>query len=392
MIYPANELDLLEASSLPDRQPILSVHLVLSSALELSRLYQALYDIISIVPQLGCRFDQKSNAWISLPLDPSALVKEVETIDFSCWNVQEDPQIQIQIKKDGHHAAIGFSHIVTDANGAKQLMYLLCDAYHGSVDKTLRNQRELTGLSVKQVAGVKKKSQKNHFLVMKTQKDTGNSVVCARGIDLSLLTYISRQTQTTVNDILLCAFLQTLHTLTGQNDISLPCPVDLRRFLKDCPLLTVTNFIGDYKVTITGMERKSWKDILTEIHEQMLQERSRNRQLKMLIPLHRCYQVLPKSLCVWMAKKAYHTPAVSLTNPGILDEKRLRFGGNKIVQAYIVSRIQRYPTLQISVSTFQGVCTLACHVDGTVEEIKVVHKILKQMERCLNMYKEQCDE
>lgn len=32
MIYPANELDLLEASSLPDRQPILSVHLVLSSA------------------------------------------------------------------------------------------------------------------------------------------------------------------------------------------------------------------------------------------------------------------------------------------------------------------------------------------------------------------------
>lgn len=42
MLYSANELDLLEASSLPDRQPILSVHLVLSSTLDLSRLYQAL--------------------------------------------------------------------------------------------------------------------------------------------------------------------------------------------------------------------------------------------------------------------------------------------------------------------------------------------------------------
>lgn len=320
------------------------------------------------------------------------MIKEVEVIDFSCWSVQEDPQIQIQIKRDGYHAAIGFSHIVTDANGAKQLLYLLCDAYNGTVDKVLQNKRELTGLSVKQIAGIKEKSQKNHFLVMKTLKDTGNSAVCAWSIDLSLLKYISRQTHTTVNDILLCAFLQTLHTVTGQKDITLPCPVDLRRFLKDCPSMTVANFIGDYKVTITGIEGKSWKEILIEIHEQMLQERRRNRQLKMLVPLHRCYQTLPTSLCVRMAKKAYHTPAVSLTNPGILDEKRLRFGGNEIVQAYIVSRIQRYPTLQITASTYREVCTLVCHVDGTKEEIKEVHKILRQMGRCLDRYKEQCDE
>ena len=385
MIYQANELDLLEAVSLPKCQPILSIYIELSSFLDVSKLYQALLHMVSIVPQLGCRFDQKRNEWHSLSLSPSSLIKEVDEIDFSCWNVQRDPQILIQIERHRGRVAVGFSHILTDANGAMQLLYLLCEAYSGQFS-TVNNQRALSGLAWNKAQGNAGRKHKEYPLIWKERSDTGNRTVCCHVFDLALIKQIARQNKVTVNDILLCAFFQTLYHITKQSNISLSSPVNLRQFLKDCPPLTVTNFIGDYSVTLKNIEHKTWKQLLDEIHTQMLQEKNENRQLKMVMPLHYAYHILPKSLSTWIAKKAYHTPGVSLTNPGILDASRLTFGDVKVLHAYVVSRVQRYPSMQITASSFQTQCTLTCHVDGSDEEMNAVHKILSYMEKCLYEY------
>ena len=145
-MYPALELDLLEALDLSIRQPVLYFQLRIQPCICINKLSQAVSQCIDFMPQWACRYDESSHAW--LPLTSYTIIDEVDDFDFSSWDITKHPQLQIQIQHaQGYDdLRIGCSHVLCDGNGAMQLLYLLCYFYNKD-SITVQNERNLSSLS-----------------------------------------------------------------------------------------------------------------------------------------------------------------------------------------------------------------------------------------------------
>ena len=388
MKYKANEMDLLEGMSLPDYQPYLCFQFRIHGSIDQHRLYHALCACIEKIPQLACRYDPKRNCWYPIPdLKEAMLLKQVDIIDFSSWDLTSSPQLQIQLKRKEKETmmAIGISHILTDGNGAMQLLSLLCAAYRGESLASIANVRNLISIPLKQ-RRQKEKRMPASLMTYEIAKEGKKQKVCVNGIKIADIKKAAAHQKATVNDMLLCAYLQTLHVISGQTTITVPCPVNLRPFLRTCPKQTIANFTGDYRVTVNNLDQKMWTQILKEVHEQMLEERRCNHDIPLIKLLHYCYRLLPLCLGRKVASCGYHSPAISFTNLGVLDHEQIDFDDCKILQAFMVTRPRHYPSIQISASTYREECTFTCHVVGSEADIAQAEQLLLVFYRYLKEY------
>lgn len=363
-MYPALELDLLEALDLSIRQPVLYFQLQIRPHISIVKLSKAVSQCITFMPEWACRYDEATHCF--MPLSTYDIIYEVNDFDFSTWDITKHPQLLIQIK---HHAEfdelrIGCSHILTDGNGAMQFLYLICKCYHSSCI-TIHNERNLSTLSFIKTKKSKCIKPKADMIKPNIKHDEHvKASILTQQIPIRCIQNIAHSCQVTINDVCMCAYLLALYDVYQQSSITIPCPVNLRAFLSNCPDTSITNFTGDYAVTIHNISQKHWQEILQEIHIQMKEERLRNDSLKEIKWYHTLYQLLPISWIRFLAKRVFHNPIISYTNVGRLHDTQMHLDDCEIVNAYVITALRRYPSFQISVSTYKNTCTFCANVQA----------------------------
>lgn len=383
MYTQATFLDLLEALPMETHPPQIIVRLRVEPSFDLDKLTASLKRCIQKVPELASSYHQRKNRFeLFETCDPQSLIHEVSTIDFSHWDLEKEAQIQIQINAhDPCEVGIGFSHILCDGIGACQLLRLLCSFYQGeqSLEENNRLLMNLPQQKQKQPVGKRPKSIPP---LIKDQCDPSQTMVFTQEIPLCTLKQLAHTQCITINDAIMSAYLYALSTLTRQQTISLPCPVNLRAFLEEPPMLTITNFTGGYEVSITNIQEKTMKQLNQEVQLAMKEERLRSIDLRLISQMTPISKVLPLSIMRFLARKVYVIPPVSYTNVGSLDAY-LSLQNHEIKEAYVLTSPRIYPSLQLTVSSFHDNCMLSIHMKGNETQAKKAQQLLNHVKEQL---------
>lgn len=371
MKYKGNELDMIESCYQSNQQPIVYCHMILQNRIDLQRLHKTMDACALVVPELYCHYDLTRNGWIPIQdCNSTNIIFECdEAHEFPVFHVLRDPQIRIHVlHKDSHDVlCIALCHILCDGGGFKQLLQLICDLYNHPHDPKPTNVHCLTRLRLKKNSCDWKSSRIATEEMDLPYEQTGNAIhsvklVIPESAFQAIRTY-AKANGVTINDLMLYAYASVLQKIKQVDRICIPCPVDLRTFLEDAPECSIGNFTGSYSCTL-NMKGKDASTILLDIHTQMLQERSHNRDLILIALLHGTYIVLPHALLRKFIYHFYRVPHVSFTNVGIFDHAKITFEDCPIDQFYISTVFREFPRFQLTISTFRNCCTLSSNLRG----------------------------
>ena len=385
MKYSAGMLDLLEALTLPE-QPVLFLKLTIQPHICMERLKDAVSQCIAFLPELALRYDKKHNCWRKQKDDTFSMIQEVEDFDFSSWDIEHHAQLCIQIihKEQQDLVCIGYSHILCDGDGATQILRLLTACYRQET-VSFQNCRTPESLPIIKLKKIKTKRRKTIPAALPFAPHPLHTSELHQSIPRKLLQQIC-PSACTVNDVLLCAYAQTLHSISAANAVTIPCPVNLRSYLQKKPSWSIANFVGDFQVTLHGLDHRDWRELLADVHQQMQEEKARCSDLHTIQLLHPIMKHLPLAVTKAVAKAGFHSPEISYTNLGKIDAASIYFDDCTITQLYLLGRARIYPSFQISVSTWKDTCTLACHVTGDTLQLMHAQKNLTTMCRLLHTY------
>lgn len=187
--------------------------------------------------------------------------------------------------------------------------------------------------------------------------------------------------------MILSAYMNALHTQFGWTDITLPCPVDLRRFSKTVEENSICNLTGNYFCHAKITNETSFEDILNMISEQMHAQKTSNNCLGGPIQFHLLYHLLPFRLLRKIFFLASPIPITSYTNLGLIEKNKLYFSQNEVKDAYIVTAIKQPPYFQITVSTFDNKCTLtSCLYANDCDQktvLRLMDAIILEINNCI---------
>ncbi|MDE7205873.1 MAG: hypothetical protein K2N90_01700, partial [Lachnospiraceae bacterium] len=87
-----------------------------------------------------------------------------------------------------------------------------------------------------------------------------------------------------------------------------------------------------------------------------------------------------------LCRMTYHLKHISYTNLGIVDRKRLRFENCEVETCFVTGSYRKMPDFQLSISTFNRVCTLNCTVLGNGGWKEKCERILRDIKEELLMW------
>lgn len=144
----------------------------------------------------------------------------------------------------------------------------------------------------------------------------------------------------------------------GWNDITIPCPVDLRRYNTNANN-SICNLTGNFYCRIHFNGNDTFEKVCNEISMQMRKQKNNIYCLKEPILLHFLYRILPRPVLQKVLLKKAPVSMLSYTNLGKIDDSRLVFSETDISDAFIVTAAKPIPYFQLTVSTYKNKCTLS---------------------------------
>ena len=377
-------------------------------------LKQAVQLSISAVPLISCCFDEKAHCWRKHGFTADSIVHLVKVhnedgsaarklllsaIDRTC-----EPQLKIFLVRDekSDTLCVLINHMVSDGAGFKEYLYLLADLYSKCEKGTgchakpqpfgKRNLNQLLhNLSFKQKLGILFATAQTHkpdpAMILPLKGDLSNPFVVIRRIEkepFARIRSFAKSSHASVNDMLLAVYIRVLHRVTGCADITVPCPVDLRKYKKSGQTCGICNLTGNYSCHVDMASGEPFGDTLKKVSAQMRAQKESDACLKGPMLYHMMFHILPFGVVRKLFYKISPVPVTSYTNLGIISDDKFRFGGLAIEDAFISTAIKHVPYFQLSVSTYGGCCTLTSSLYGTGEDRKTVEDFLSQMENELD--------
>ena len=360
---------------------------------------------IPAVPQIVCGFSEKSHGWVPGGFTADDMIHIVQggedamkKLQLTPLDFEHGPQLGLFLAQGEQDDAlcVTISHLVADGAGLKQYLYLLaelysrCEAdsgYHTpaqpgdrSLGQLLRGYRfgERMKILSAEVKGLKQdpsmypplRGDRNRpFLVRTVLEAPAFSSVVSYG----------EQRGASVNDMLMTAFARAMAHWTGNSHVAFPCPVDIRKYLREPERCGVCNLTSNYICDAEIRPGEPFEETLRGISAQMKAQKGSTACLKgpaLLRPLSR---VLPYPVFHSLFSKLFTIPVVSYTNIGVLDEKRLAFGTAQLNDAFLSTAVKYAPYFQLSVSTWRGTCSLCSSFHGTPEDESAAASFLEQV-------------
>lgn len=409
MKIKAEAFDIMQFFYGKAHDPLIHCYVEFSEHINEKLLKKAVTISMDAVPQIGCCFDNKSKNpyWKKQDFTGEDIVKVVNcdsnreewmnylssTIDF-----MNEPQLKIFLLRyhKSDSMCIIISHMICDGAGFKEYLYLLaklytelyCDnnkkielmAYSRSTKLLFKqfNFREKISIIMSKYSIPKEKQQ----LKLLFEGDENNPLFITYKIteeNFKVMKEFSKKKNVTINDIIIAAYARLLNRKTGIEQVIIPCPVNLRKYLVKNQKHGICNLTSNYICDIRVEKNCSFYDILSQVSQQMKIQKENNNCLKSIIMLETVFKIVPFNILEKNFHKVFTIPFTSFTNLGVIDEKQMCFGNIDIKDVYITGAIKHTPYFQIAISTYNNICTLSCNLYGTSNDKLLITNYLEEM-------------
>jgi len=389
-----------------EHDPLIRCEIDLGSHVDVSLLRDAVGVSIAAAPLVSCVFDERTGRWIEAGCDATDVVCVVDAgndLSLACSELlrpldhHAGPRMHIGVVRgnEADSLCVVVDHMFCDGAGLKQYLYLLARIYTameggsdgldlvrgyplrrdlGQVTQNLGAKNRLRAVLSKG-AGVGAGST--------PQLLSGNGPAEAHLIrvtiaasSLSTAADMARPMGATVNDLLLAAYARALCKRTGCTDVTLPCPVDLRRFGHPGQSFGICNLTSNYFCHLTIRDDEGFDEVLADVAGQMREQKEGVGCLQGPLLFHAIARVLPRNALRRIFFAVAGVPVVSYTNLGILDEGRLAFGSTETRGTFIATATKRPPSFQLSASTFRGSCALTSCLYADESDLAVAEGVL----------------
>lgn len=391
------------------QEPLIRCFVRFDGYLNEKSLKQAVDLSINAVPLIACCFDEKAHCWRKHGFTADNIIHFIEVHDDNTVSVRKlllssidrtcEPQLKIFLIRGEKFdtLCVIINHMVSDGGGFKEYLYLLADLY-SKFEKDANYQitsqpcgkrnlnQLLKNLSFKEkwkLLCSKTSSYKPDPAMILTNKgDSANPIIVIHRIKKEQFTQIinfSKNNHVSVNDVLLTAYIRVLHKNTKCTNITVPCPVDLRKYKKENQPCGICNLTSNYTCHVDITSEEPFGETLKKISPQMQAQKKSNACLKGPLLYHMIFHILPFGTVRKLFYKISPVPVTSYTNLGIINADKFSFGSLSVEDAFISTAVKHVPYFQLSVSTYGGCCTLTSSLYGTEEDRKNVYDFLIQV-------------
>lgn len=307
-------------------------------------------------------------------------------------DIFREPQVKILLVrgKSADTLLIIMNHMVCDGAGFKEYLYLLSDLYQKvgeniepeSFFEAPRGAGQLfenfSAKQKRQILHSKPTYAKPHTQATYSLQGGEYPIfgVCSiNSNELQTVKNCAKANGATLNDMVLAAYARTLFDETGNGAVVIPCPVDLRKYLKPEQKHGLCNLTSNYICSLELHSQEPFLETVQRISEQMQRQKSSVYCLKPVWMLQLIFRLLPFKVLQNVFHRVFTIPVLSYTNLGIIESGRLLFD-TPVVNAYMTGAVKYVPYFQIAVSTFNGTLTLSCNLYGTPDDRKQINRFL----------------
>lgn len=397
-MYKGTALDLIQTTYMESHIPLVYCYMVLEGPIDVDRLTQAVSRTTEIIPQILCGYNGETHTWIPAAHDHHSLVNiviEKNSDEDLIWDLHTGPQLKLNIchQGAGDRLQIAMSHILTDGAGFQQYLALLCNCYHEPDAQAVNivNSRSVMPLlfhtAIQRLPSTNKHAKEGNLPIIlpveQGQQFRHSLKVTLTEEQLSTVQEKARNLQVTLNDLFMASYAYALKNLTSQREMILPCPADLRKFHTPKSKLTIANLTGKYLCRISPAKDDGLEQITLAIHQEMKRQKSHGDCFHSILLLQILYAILPINRLRHMMRGLYSLEPTSYTNMGRIDEKKIFFQAMPIKECYLCGTYRQAPSFQVSVSTYQNICTLAANLCGTEKQSMIGMQLLHQMKSIL---------
>ncbi|MBF2347835.1 module of peptide synthetase [Listeria marthii] len=308
-----------------------------------------------------------------------ALVRKLST--------ENGPQICLTIVRTetADQLVIIMNHMLADGAGFKEYLYVLSELYSellGNPD--YQANLSLGSRSLNQVfEQFSRKEIKSIFTEKTTQKAVHNPSFPLKGdpknpeiiwtkvskTGFSQIIHYAKEHEATVNDVLFAAMVRTVQQTTQQNEMSIDCPVDLRKYLPNKTSRGITNLTANITCQIKATDDlSSFETTLQAVKKSLNPQKNSLAPLRIYYLLEFIFKKKSHSIAKKASEKMYSIPKTSFTNIGIIDDEKLVFEGSTLTDCFICGSLKYAPFFQVAATTFRGELTLSTNLHGTAKD------------------------
>lgn len=411
--YPAQAFDAMQYFYGDVQPPRIRCRIRFTGRVNITALRGAIEACQTAHPLLGCVFHPGRHRWeapqpaASVPLYESEQADEasVQQCLLSPLNETCEPQWKLFLLRmpGGDELCVIINHMVCDGAGFKQLLYELAENYsriaagesvvpvpEAPDSRRFRLLLHSLGLRGRLRVILSPTRPFEHIAspLLPYRGGSGCPVLIEKHLppeQFSAVRRYAHAADASVNDVLLTAYLRALHTITGKDEVAVPCPVDLRRFAAPGQTFGLCNLTGNYWCRLTLSVSEPFAVSLKRVSGQMRTQKNSVACLKEPMLFHALYAVVPFRLLRRLFRSMGGVPVTSYSNLGVLNEERLRFAGCEIANASLATAVKRPPYYQLSLSTWRDICTLSCCVDVSVEDREIVEEVINTVVEEMNI-------
>lgn len=367
--------------------------------LDLERLRKAVDTTIDAFPLIRCEYNESKRQphWEDKGYTADDIIEFIESpntneciVQHICEEIDafNGPQLKIKVveSKKNHVMCVLINHMLCDAAGFKDYVYMLSYFYNNIDRKTDYSIAPMGNRKIGQILKAFSTPDKLKIMLSKINMsinddarfdlkgDLNNPFIEIRRINkeqfCTLKTY-SKKHDATVNDIMLTAYMRVLFKLFGKT-LTIPCTVDLRKYLPNHMAGSICNLPTNILCNIGSEIGTNFEQTLYKIKQAMDKQKSDISCVKSLIMLEKIFDIFPYKIARAIVLKNFSNPLIAFTNIGIIDKRRITFGEIEITEAFMTGSIKYSPFFQLAVSTFDNIVTLSINLYGTQsDKIKV---------------------
>ncbi|MCD2252521.1 condensation domain-containing protein [Listeria marthii] len=308
-----------------------------------------------------------------------ALVKKLST--------ENGPQICFTVVRTetADQLVIIMNHMLTDGAGFKEYLYVLSELYSKMLENPdYQANLSLGSRSLNQVfEQFSRKEIKSIFTEKTTQKAVHNPSFPLKGdpknpeiiwtkvskTNFSQIIHYAKEHEATVNDVLFAAMVRTVQQTTQQNEMSIDCPVDLRKYLPNKTSRGITNLTANITCQIKATDDlSSFESTLQAVKKSLNPQKNSLAPLRIYYLLEFIFKKKSHSIAKKASEKMYSIPKTSFTNIGIIDDEKLVFEGSTLTDCFICGSLKYAPFFQVAATTFRGELTLSTNLHGTAKD------------------------
>lgn len=387
--------------------------LTFESGLDAEVLREAVISSIEAIPVLGTRYVDKGlkPRWERIDRarfgDAFTIAQTEKEFDESVtFRIDETagPQVKVCLFGSGPcEVALTMSHMICDAAGFKEYLYLLCEIYTGIMADpgyghiAVNGDRSERGVLKSFSTGTKIRSlltqvlESNHYGRRVFPFGAGGNeqpFILTRKLGREHSEAIKgygRARAATVNDVTLAAYYRCMSrrlALSPGSELRIPIMVDMRRYLgKDAGFDALANITSTVVTRLEHRLEEGFADTLARVKSAMDKSKANEIGLNGFLKLALLFRVAGDRVAYHLLKTFLKNPLISMTNIGVLDSARISCGGLRPDDAFMSGSIQHKPHFQIAASSYDGELTLSSNLYGNAGDRERASSFLAELQQ-----------